>query len=580
MRHTYKLLTHLILLATLMQVAQATITIQSVNHPIRQIQGGTIPIYVIATDTSNAPLSIGLIVTLPDGTTKRQLFTKTPNTDEYVTNFFDTQQSGTYNLTIAAKKGVEIQTIKSNFTIVDFNIGSVDFVNVVKRVQDVTRVQKITNQTLLKVFGTEYQVGDNGRTFLQLLEGSQPVTNATCDITIYYPNSSLWYNRVGMPYLQGSAGLYYFDFYAKNTTGVYMLNVFCQYVTFEQTYPAAYYELETYGGELIEGNNFSITQSDDNKLKIKESSGSEESINVNITIPNVLAPTNFTRMGISVEYAWGDSKEDIEMWVYNWTSGQYTLLPNTLPKTTIDNVFTNFIFGNINDYVKNNTVKIRFEDESSGTAGMRKTLEIDKVWISFVESTAAVNEIRGGGEIHITQRQFSLLQTILSLLQSVWDFITNDLWNINLNINSTVTQIKNDTTTIIQKIDNLNVTANTNLTPVTNLIQQDLIQKIQIISSDTYMQEQDIVLRAKATKTDNEPATNITITATIYYPNQTIFEQTNMQHLTNGIYYKQITLPATTGEYLATINTTINQKKYSDSKSFNVLEREPQLSIN
>lgn len=82
----------------------------------------------------------------------------------------------------------------------------------------------------LKVFGTEYQVGDNGTVWIQLLDVNKiPINNATCRIDIYYPNKVIWHNGTGMVYLQNSDGLYFLDVMVPDATGVYMTSVTCSY---------------------------------------------------------------------------------------------------------------------------------------------------------------------------------------------------------------------------------------------------------------------------------------------------------------------------------------------------------------
>jgi hypothetical protein len=80
----------------------------------------------------------------------------------------------------------------------------------------------------LNVFGTEYQIGDNATVWLQLLRNYQPVNNATCYMASYYPNNhTKFFDDVIMNYLSNSDGIYYYDFTAPSTTGVYMVSAFC-----------------------------------------------------------------------------------------------------------------------------------------------------------------------------------------------------------------------------------------------------------------------------------------------------------------------------------------------------------------
>src|SRR4030066_422311 len=175
---------HTILLVMTMltlPITLAEINILSVNHPTRNVQGGTIPFYTIITNTNSATPDVTITITNPQNKTETRTLYATNNKDEYTINYFNTETSGTYQWTITAIKGTDKDSTTGNFTIADFKIDNVDFVNVVKKVQSVDTVSKLTNQTRIYVAGTDYQVFDNGTTFIQLLEGETPINNATYD---------------------------------------------------------------------------------------------------------------------------------------------------------------------------------------------------------------------------------------------------------------------------------------------------------------------------------------------------------------------------------------------------------------
>jgi len=79
----------------------------------------------------------------------------------------------------------------------------------------------------LQLSGTEYISGQTGKIFAQLLNSSYlPINNASCLLNMYYPNETILYNNVSMTAV-GNDGLYYYDFLAPNTEGLYMLSVSC-----------------------------------------------------------------------------------------------------------------------------------------------------------------------------------------------------------------------------------------------------------------------------------------------------------------------------------------------------------------
>jgi hypothetical protein len=138
----------------------------------------------------------------------------------YYLEFYKSVEDGTYMVNFNARSEKDTDTVASEFEIInqDFVLNYVD---------KVKEVAKITNQTTINVFGTEYQPFDSARVFTQLIEGEDPINDAVCFAYVYYPNNALMLNGVVMPYLNGSDGLYYYDFIAPNVTGVYMVSVHC-----------------------------------------------------------------------------------------------------------------------------------------------------------------------------------------------------------------------------------------------------------------------------------------------------------------------------------------------------------------
>jgi hypothetical protein len=81
--------------------------------------------------------------------------------------------------------------------------------------------------TKLNLYGTEYQTDENATIWLQVLKNYLPINDANCFAMTYYPNKTIFLNDVGMSYLEGSDGLYYYDLTTPETTGVYMLSATC-----------------------------------------------------------------------------------------------------------------------------------------------------------------------------------------------------------------------------------------------------------------------------------------------------------------------------------------------------------------
>jgi hypothetical protein len=81
------------------------------------------------------------------------------------------------------------------------------------------------------VGGTEYSTGEIGKASVQLLTTSSgnpiPVTTANCNISIYYPNDTLFISGATANYVSGSDGLYSYNFTVPNTYGIYSEQFYC-----------------------------------------------------------------------------------------------------------------------------------------------------------------------------------------------------------------------------------------------------------------------------------------------------------------------------------------------------------------
>jgi len=82
----------------------------------------------------------------------------------------------------------------------------------------------------LVVSGTEYNSGEEGTIFAQFLKTvggtGQPVNDAICNLTVYYPNSSVFFTSY-MNYINGSNGLYSYNFIVPQSEGTYSADIFC-----------------------------------------------------------------------------------------------------------------------------------------------------------------------------------------------------------------------------------------------------------------------------------------------------------------------------------------------------------------
>jgi len=83
------------------------------------------------------------------------------------------------------------------------------------------------NTYKLKLHGTTYEPYQNGKVFVQLLDDeNEPVENATCYCSIYYPDGfEKWKEDQFMTY--SDEGLYFYPFVTPTETGNYMVSAYC-----------------------------------------------------------------------------------------------------------------------------------------------------------------------------------------------------------------------------------------------------------------------------------------------------------------------------------------------------------------
>jgi hypothetical protein len=80
--------------------------------------------------------------------------------------------------------------------------------------------------------GTEYLSGTEGQIAYQYITTNkgdpEPVNDAICNTTIWYPNNSIFISNKSMPYLTGSVGIYSTNFTVPSVQGVYKTQAVCR----------------------------------------------------------------------------------------------------------------------------------------------------------------------------------------------------------------------------------------------------------------------------------------------------------------------------------------------------------------
>lgn len=180
--------------------------------------------------------------------------------------FADTSQIGNYILNFTAVKGAEFAKASSllNVTPISPVITTIDKIN---------SVGKLTNQSAMQVFGTEYTYGDDARVFLQLLEGNTPIVNATCFSTVYTPSGAVFADHTLMSLQPGSNGLYYADYTAPNISGVYMVEAECNYYSTTESHYVVSSSFSK--GFITSGSIAFLNASDNQRLVVSENPQSQ-----------------------------------------------------------------------------------------------------------------------------------------------------------------------------------------------------------------------------------------------------------------------------------------------------------------
>jgi hypothetical protein len=314
----------------------------------------------------------------------------------------------------------------------------------------------------LHVFGTEYQVGDNAKIWLQLLTtNSTPILNATCFTDVYTPDNLISLERATMTNFNHD-GIYYYDLpiLTSATLGVYPVLALCYFQATEILNFASNYFIEygTYSAGSI-SDTFIIDTA--NFLRFKETSVGTRNISVgfNFTVPKICANISESLLtGITIRtHAKFDSvlNDDVTISFYNYTSGNWQELFNKiLEGADFRDVSNSFVLDNISgtgfvDETGSN-IKIRYNDVGNLTDGSTSNLDIDYVSFSCDSLINPVfQEVRGASEMHVTYRNET------RIAEEVWNYtgtinsnlltqIGNAIWNIFYITNDFINQTSNN----------------------------------------------------------------------------------------------------------------------------------------
>ncbi len=286
-------------------------------------------------------------------------------------------------------------------------------VMLVDQVENVRTVQRTLDPTLF-VGSTEYEPFDPGKVFVQLINGSaQPIDNSSCFVDIYFPNGTIFVGDTLMMFLD--QGIHEFNFLVPNVLGVHPVAINCIFETATEELTAdAFIKLPGTGGG---GDLSDLLFVDGQFLKSDEGKNGPFSSGLNISIP----VTNFSDLNslslnlfVSWEEEGGDPPSDPILYSFKNFSDNSTFLVGTHDYTLTVQEFTFTFFGNISPFFNGSHIEVIIRDtvpEPTDTDNTHYHLDFLRLVLNR-NQTLPVEEIRGGGEVHVRNSTAVLIQAI------------------------------------------------------------------------------------------------------------------------------------------------------------------------
>jgi len=232
------------------------------------------------------------------------------------------------------------------------------------------------------VGGTEYSPNSAGRVFVQVLDNAfTPVDNAICDLVIYTPNNTIFYNGSMQPL--GENGFYYYDFITPETEGVYMLSVSCIYPNELHTFYVVNFTSSTSTQGYVDEMYFI-----DNEF-LKVIAGDINFI-ANFSVANTTNGTGTLRLKTIYEKP-TDSVLDLQ--VYNYCTNTWESSPI---RVDYNHPYIAYKIGNLSCYKEDDILMARLY----GTVDTAIDIDLFVLDI-YIPSGQYMTNLRGGGEVHV-----------------------------------------------------------------------------------------------------------------------------------------------------------------------------------
>jgi len=277
-------------------------------------------------------------------------------------------------------------------------------------------------KAVMTIHGTEYTIGQLGKLWVQVLDVTNiPINNATCYAHIYYPDGTTFSEKSLMSFLED--GVYEYDFIIPNFLGVYPSIVECFYVTTSVLNNAISGVADV--GTVTSGDYTSTWILDSVYWTVNENSvGGVQHFQTRMNFTNVTQPALQTGLSISWTGIWDASPntDSANVYIMNFTSGKWFLLPNKILDTTGDKLtYTNTIMttnATRDGWVKNGIVSILLND-SDVADGAGTNFRSDYVHVDVqAQYSSQYEKIIGSGEIHVNS-PLNLIYTIETLCSDI-----------------------------------------------------------------------------------------------------------------------------------------------------------------
>jgi hypothetical protein len=384
----------------------------------------------------------------------------------------------------------------------------------------------------ISVSGTEYEVGDVAKVFLQVLDDSATrISDAVCMMDAFYPNNTLFINDSIMT-KELTRDLYYYDVgILPNVTGVYMVYAECvagfEEVAFDGfssgDYGAGYgwNNIWIPDSGVCEVTSLGTPGTPFGAYHLRSQSGCDISRKLNTGSSCSLINVSF--------WAKASSLEAGEYCRYSYGNGSVYFGLLNITDGGDDDIYRKYSYS-VCPYGSAANASFRMYAQGTGAGDY---CYFDDVLVYVVTNESVLFTVAGSSEMHVVSR----VSVVSSLLQQIWTWLTVTLWQKILGIEQTLNVTHNYTSVIMTR--QLNGTGK-----IAEVINQSTVK---FLGASFYSGESG-KLYLQALKGDL-PADDLDCLLTAYYPNSSSYVGGLMASKgENGLYYYAI-VPEVEGMY-------------------------------